>query len=480
MALDTRELAFLDKIDLRDFLGLSDIYTPSGRKASLEVNVGGRAYVVELHEEPRYHLQRRKITYRRLSIAPLDGDSEGLIQVCFNQFGVLTSMLSCFGESALGEENVVRVVTDIPLETRTRIIQEAYTLSQRLLHQLNSEVNSFINQATNQPGQFLRRRQAEGLIPVLSKAANFGFQRYMESEFCEGWTKFRPPLSHSDRTLSGQAFLYNEVMTGCPKARTSPCIFCDLYGCDSFGVVPADQFEQREARLLKHLKESLGLKNKFLASRFDDAEFFWGNGDIFAVPPEELLKRFEVHERYFGAYRASGRNIGRGVSAFGHSRSIRRHEKNLSGYKSLGLDSVWIGMESGDDQCLTLMNKGASRGDHLAAAELLRKAGIETQAIIIPEPIDARLQREHFTNTLSLLCEVKPACTYLSSLIVQPRTELWRRMHSGALVSVEPEIRPRLSDQLKVLLQTNQLSVWAYDVVSSGQNPFCNEHSSTQ
>lgn len=108
-----------------------------------------------------------------------------------------------------------------------------------------------------------------------------------------------------------------------------------------------------------------------------------------------------------------------------HYRCDHGDEETIALMKEAGCEGVFLGVESGNDLMLQLMNKTSRRSDYLKTIPLLRGAGIWTHANFIvgfPTETDDTVR-----DTISLIEETKPD-TYRAQLwYADPTTPIWKR-----------------------------------------------------
>ncbi len=360
-------------------------------------------------------------TLLRLRHGELDIDfsekNKGIEKIKFDVFGNLQEINSRYGKWKLTRSPIPHIYTDIPNDNVEELIRLSYEVAEVYMKKSTK----------NDDEDSVKIKEALEII------CGVGYEGYKKRENFEGWNKFIPPLEHQSLVL------YNEVMTGCPKSQ-NPCIFCNVYRNQEFGIVPLEEFSRRErllaeyaptaredrkkgeARVLSFVPEEL--LDYMMGVIHKHPKFFWGSGNIFALKPEDLLKRLEEHNKYFN-FSSPDMELGDGtISAFGHSKYILNHLDFLKEYRALGLKEVWVGVESGDDVSLKLMNKSATAKDHIRAGKALRNAGITCNVTVLYSGIEAKRLDRHISATRKCISKMKPSCVYFSDLVVHEGTRL--------------------------------------------------------
>ncbi len=381
-------------------------------------------------------------------------------RILFDDRGLVRALACDEGGVVLDGPWVKNYFGDLPETSRDSAIEASYEIARSLAKEIAGENRAYkkILPATKQ---------------VIETAAERGFRGFKRLGYLEGWDTFKPPVAHSG------ILLYNEVMTGCPKSRSHPCIFCNLYSGKKFGITPLGQFSEREKQLkeegVEEAKEEIRketarlFRHSGFKSRREELEeidktaprFFWGEGNIFALPPQELLLRFKKHAKInHPSYYSRGN-----VEAFAHAGFSYPHIPYLREYNQLGLGTVWVGLETGDPVSLKIIKKGATADDNIILGNALQKAGIRCNAIVLSLPLDARLQLQHIIETANVINAMHPTCVYLSDLIVFRNTPLETLIQQGGIIplgeSMHQPLRAELSSALEFKTQ-----LWNYDVMA--------------
>lgn len=93
---------------------------------------------------------------------------------------------------------------------------------------------------------------------------------------------------------------------------------------------------------------------------------------------------------------------------------LRKSDAELHQLRQAGLNLVYLGLESGDQQVLDLMNKGATVEDQIDAVVKANQAGIGTSVTVIIGLGGRSMFEQHAINTGKAVSAMNP--TYLSAL----------------------------------------------------------------
>ncbi|MFA5323042.1 MAG: radical SAM protein [Smithella sp.] len=110
-----------------------------------------------------------------------------------------------------------------------------------------------------------------------------------------------------------------------------------------------------------------------------------------------------------------------------YCRSHTAARKTVSEFEQLkgaGLSRIHIGMESGCDEVLSLINKGVTAADHIKAGLNIRQAGIELSEYVMPGLGGEKWTRQHALETARVINAINPDFVRLRTLHVVPGTQL--------------------------------------------------------
>ena len=103
----------------------------------------------------------------------------------------------------------------------------------------------------------------------------------------------------------------------------------------------------------------------------------------------------------------------------------------LARLRELGLSLLYIGPESGDDETLKRIAKGASFDDHVEAARRAHAAGIKLSAIFLLGAGGVDRSSEHAEGSARLATAMDPRFVSLLTLTVLPETPIARLQERG-------------------------------------------------
>ena len=229
---------------------------------------------------------------------------------------------------------------------------------------------------------------------------------------------YRPPFEADSLLL--------QVTVGCSHNR---CAFCTMYRETPFAVCPAEQIEA-------DIEEAARL-------RPDATRVFLENGDAFVLSADRL-------EQIASAIRAKLPKV-RTITMYASILNVRtKTDGELRRLRALGVNELNIGVESGLDAALTLMNKCYSAAEARDELLRLRGAGFDYCLNVIFGAAGAGRWRENAEATAELLNAARPFLIFSGTVHADPGCPLYEDMKSGAFT--EPSFGEYL-DEEELLLE---------------------------
>ena len=196
---------------------------------------------------------------------------------------------------------------------------------------------------------------------------------------------FRPPSeAHS---------LILPVTNGCSWNK---CTFCKMY------TAPQKKFRARdEAEVLDEIRR---VGDSYIVQRI-----FLADGNAMVLPTRRLLRILE-------AIRENIPSVER-VTSYCLPRNIKRKSvEELSELREAGLQMLYVGAESGDDEVLARVNKGETFASTADALNKAREAGLQRSVMILNGLGGKALSAQHAANSAKLMNLTQPE--FVSTLVV--------------------------------------------------------------
>ncbi|KEA52544.1 hypothetical protein DT73_10540 [Mangrovibacter sp. MFB070] len=217
-----------------------------------------------------------------------------------------------------------------------------------------------------------------------------------------------------------------EVTVGCTH---NGCRFCTFYHDTPYRIAPRNQIvnDLEEAKL-----------NNPNATRI-----YAVGGDPFTLRTAKLVDMAQLIRQYFPDI-----NIGM------YARVDSMYNKSVADLKQLkkeGINDLLIGIESGDDNVLTQMEKGYTSQDIVRECKKLELAGIAYRVIFLGGLAGKGNGERNARNTAAILNQLHPSHMYMTSVAVQPESLLYQDVLAGRFV--EASEYERIEETLLLIQQ---------------------------
>ncbi len=234
---------------------------------------------------------------------------------------------------------------------------------------------------------------------------------------------FRPPAETNSAII--------QVTLGCSWNK---CAFCEMYTSKTFQMKKFAELQEE----IKHIsKYYSGVKKIFLA-----------DGNAFVLSANNLIPILHEINSVFGKTQR--------ISSYALPTDIlNKSVDELKEIRNLGLKLLYIGVESGDDELLKLINKSETYQSTRDGILKAHEAGIET-SIMILNGLGGRIySSQHAINTAKLINEINPKL--LSSLTLSlpfGETHYQQRFKGNYL----PQTIVELASELKLFIEHTKLN----------------------
>lgn len=229
---------------------------------------------------------------------------------------------------------------------------------------------------------------------------------------------YRPPTEADTPLL--------EVTYGCSWNK---CSFCTMYDKTTFDMSPLeDIIEDLEELKLHHPQ---GIKRLFIT-----------NGDSFILKTEELIKISQKIMDFFPDIET--------ISTYASINSIKT--KTIEELKKLHkyhYNDLYIGLESGCDEVLKILNKGFDKKEEEKSLDKLQKVGITYNALIMMGSGGKKYSQKHVTESIKIINKYPPKILCLMSTTIYKNSQLEKLVKNSTFTPLtENEM---INEELEIL-----------------------------
>ena len=267
---------------------------------------------------------------------------------------------------------------------------------------------------------------------------------------------YRPPSE------GGSASLLLRVTENCPWNR---CTFCEMYKGHRFVYRPVEEITadiDRVAAIRNEitavsLKLGMGgeitrdLGAALLAQGRDLAGnpgfitvFNWlasGARTAFLQDADSMSMRPPEFMAVLAHLRRTLSSLTR-VTTYTRSKTLsKRTPQDLRSIREAGLDRLHIGLETGDDEVLSLVQKGVSSAEQIEGGRKAVAAGFQVSMYWMPDLGGRQRWRPHAENTARVLSAINPHYIRSRPLVPRPGTPLYDEVAQGSLQLSSPHER---------------------------------------
>ena len=210
---------------------------------------------------------------------------------------------------------------------------------------------------------------------------------------------FRPP--------SEAYSLIVQVTVGCSHNK---CTFCDMYKEKRFHL-----------RKLEDVLEDFNIARR--QYRYIERVFL-ADGDALIRKTEDLAAILKHIRKVIPECRR--------VTSYGSPKSIlTKSPEDLALLHSLGLEMIYLGLESGNEQVLKHINKGVTVEDIVRAGQMVKDAGMKLSVTAISGLGGTEMWKEHAIDTAKAFSRMKPDYIGLLTLMFEGDVPLSRECEEG-------------------------------------------------
>ncbi len=205
------------------------------------------------------------------------------------------------------------------------------------------------------------------------------------------------------------------VTVGCSH---NACTFCGTFYPFKFKVRNIDDIRRDIDLVARHYARSV--RRVFL----ENADALMGSQSVLVEVLQYLKEKFPNLERV-GTYATP-------------KAALMKSPEELRKLRELGLSIAYLGVETGDEELLVKVNKGATRSQIIEAGRKLKQAGITTSVTVILGLAGPEGSEQHAVATGKILTEIDPDFAGALTLMLMPGTPLHDDWQQGRFKLITP------------------------------------------
>jgi radical SAM superfamily enzyme YgiQ (UPF0313 family) len=206
-----------------------------------------------------------------------------------------------------------------------------------------------------------------------------------------------------------------QATIGCPHNK---CTFCGMYKGKKFRI-----------RKVADIKKDILTARQFYN---DDIEsIFFPDGNTIIMKTAELEEIFRFCYEVFPGLRR--------LTLYASAKFLKfKTQEDLRRLRQSGLKRIHKGLESGNDEVLRRIQKGADSKLMIETAKRVKDAGIELSEYVLVGIAGKDLSKEHSIDTAKVLNEIDPDYIRLRTWVPVPNAPLYKDYEKGEFQLLTP------------------------------------------
>lgn len=205
-----------------------------------------------------------------------------------------------------------------------------------------------------------------------------------------------------------------QVTEGCSHNK---CRFCYMYKGKQFRLKSKEEIKEH----IEWLRPMYKNPNRI----------FLADGNVLCLKTEKILELLDYINNEFP-------NVQRISSYAGPLDLLRKSEEELKSIREAGLELLYMGVESGSDKVLSMMNKGVSQQEMIEAGQKAINAGFKFSCMIISGLGGREYMKEHAVESAKVISLINPHYFSLLRLVVEEKSELAEDVRQGKFHLLTP------------------------------------------
>ena len=186
---------------------------------------------------------------------------------------------------------------------------------------------------------------------------------------------------------------------------------------------------------------------------------FLQDADTLIIPAHQLVEVIRYLKETFPSIER--------VTSYARAKTItKKKPEELSQLHQIGLSRLHIGLETGDDELLSYVNKGVTAEEHILAGKKALEAGLELSEYVMPGLGGKSRWVQHAKNTARVLNEINPHFIRLRPFVPSYNTPMFEAYQKGEFELTSPHERLR-----EISLMIEDLQVTSRVCFDHNRNP---------
>ncbi len=218
---------------------------------------------------------------------------------------------------------------------------------------------------------------------------------------------YRPP--------SEARSLIVQLTIGCSH---NDCTFCTMYKEKKFHI-----------RSMEEIKKDFDMAQSYYGDYV--RRIFLADGDALMMKTSDLLEILSYAKKCFPDVQR--------ISSYGTPADINRKSvEEMRQLREAGLELIYMGAESGDDEVLKNVKKGVTRDEIIEAGDKLHACGMKNSTTLISGLGGKERLEEHAAASADLITRTKPEYVGFLTLMLRRDAPIAEEIRSGKMTLLDP------------------------------------------
>ena len=237
------------------------------------------------------------------------------------------------------------------------------------------------------------------------------------------------PIKYNEPLFRPPAEAYSSIIQATLGCSWNQCAFCEMYTSKNFRIRKIEDIQADIKALATPERHS---KKIFLA-----------DGNAFVLKADKLLRIInEINIHYGKIQRISSYALPKDISS--------KTTAELIAIRKAGLKLLYIGIESGDNEVLKLVNKGESYNSTFDGIAKAHEAGFDTSVMVLNGLGGRQYSQQHAINSAKLINQISPK--FLSTLsLSMPYGQAHFEENFGGKYILQTELE--IAEELKLFIE---------------------------
>lgn len=241
---------------------------------------------------------------------------------------------------------------------------------------------------------------------------------------------FFQPISYNEPLFRPPGEGRSAILQATIGCSWNDCAFCEMYTSKKFKIRGFEEIKNDIKALADFYKGYV--KKVFIA-----------DGDAMVLSAGKLLPILTEINKQFGKIQR--------ISSYAMPRNILgKTDKELSELRAAGLKLLYIGIETGDEELLNLINKGETFSSTVEGILKAHEAGIDTSIMIINGLGGKKYSRQHALKSAEIISKVNPRFLSTLTLSLPYGEEHFKSRFQGEYIQ---QTIVELFEELKIFLE---------------------------